>query len=288
MASWQDSGEWVAFPKIPKDTRVKHSINGLFLRAFGRFKDDLIIDFKQKVSPYHVTLILQSCTRDENGEKLDQAFFWDLTVGKRIECLLTIATLGPDNPSTLAFRFRCSSTACQQQMEMDIPIAEFTDLEHQTDDSYSQLIELAGENLNVRKPTARDQLEWLKYPFDDEKEAAETMVRTLIVDSKKTSSIKPLLFTDEVMERINKAMEDFDPLVNFRLQAQCPYCSDEDFYELELEKLALQKLYESRLNLLKTIHRLATQYHWSEQQILAIPPWRQSHYLTLIGKEETR
>ena len=82
-------------------------------------------------------------------------------------------------------------------------------------------------------------------------------------------------------------MQDFDPLVNFSLQVRCPYCSNEDVYELDLEGLSLQKLYESRLTLLNAIHRLATQYHWSEQQIFAIPPWRRSHYLTLIGKEET-
>ena len=288
MSGWQGSAYWVPFPGIPKDVKAKYSISDLFLRAFGFFEEDLTCDFNQSTGPHLVTQILQGCTRDGDGQMPDQAFFWDLTIGKQIECLLTIAALTPGNPSTLTVRLRCSSATCQQQMEMDISVAELARLQHQADDTDHHLIELAGENINVRNPTGRDQLAWLKHSFTNEKEAAEAMVRSLIVDTEDTPSSNHLAITDEVLGTIKEAMEESDPLVNFSLQVRCPYCSEEDLYELNLEELSVQKLYESRLNLLKAIHRLATQYHWSEQQILSIPPWRRSHYLALIGKEETR
>lgn len=287
MPGWQDSVDWLAFAGIPKDTKVKHSINDLFLRAFGLFEDDLIIDFNRKSGPHVVTQILQGCMRDGGGEILDPSVFWDLTVGKRIECLLTIVALAPNSPSIMAFRFHCSSATCQQRIEMDISVAELADLQHQAEETDHCLIELSGENIEVRKPTARDQLAWLQHPFTDENEAEEKMIRSLIIDTEKTPSGNRLAITPEVVGRVNEAMQDFDPLVNFSLQVRCPYCSEEHLYELDLEGLSLQKLYESRLTLLNAIHRLATQYHWSEQQIFAIPPWRRSHYLTLIGKEET-
>ena len=288
MLGWQGNGYWVPFPRIPKGIRTKYSIRDLFLRAFGFFEEDLNIDFTQKASPHLVTQILQCSTRDKNGEVPNRAFFWDLTIGKRIECLLAIATFNPGNSSKLDVRLRCSSGTCQQQMEMDISLAELTSLQLQADDTDHRLIQIGGENVRIRKPTGSDQLEWLKNSFASEDEAAKAMVRSLIVDTKKTASHKDLPITDDQTETINQAMEEFDPLVNFSLLVNCPDCGKEGRYQLNLEALSLRELHKAKLNLLQAIHRLAAHYHWSELQILSIPPWRRSHYLALIEREETR
>ncbi|HBL57096.1 MAG TPA: hypothetical protein DDZ80_00510 [Cyanobacteria bacterium UBA8803] len=88
------------------------------------------------------------------------------------------------------------------------------------------------------------------------------------------------------LQRLNQVMEDLDPLVNFSLQVICPYCGTENLQDFDLGAWALQQLEQAQQQLLITVHRLASYYHWSEAEIFAIPPWRRSRYLALIEREE--
>src|SRR5918995_5159101 len=85
------------FPRLPASVQTAPAVDDLLLRPFGLSRDDLEIDFNQYSRPRLVTQILRCCTTSKVGEVPDQAFFWSLSSGKRIECLAAIATLG--NPS---------------------------------------------------------------------------------------------------------------------------------------------------------------------------------------------
>ena len=279
-------GYLMPFPRIPDSMGAKYSHNDLSLRPFGLFESDLEVDFHQKIYPHVVTQILACCTRDKNGDTPDQTFFWNLTIGKRIECLLTIVTLG--DVSDITVRLCCLNKACQQQIEIEVSMEELANLQHQIENRGYFDIRLDNEVLSIRRPTGGDQLEWLKGSFPDENVAVKVMIQTLIVNNKKDSSNQESNISEKWVKSINDAMEELDPLVNFNLLAQCPYCGKENQYEIDLEEFSLRKLHEAQLSLLETVHRLAIYYHWSEQQIFSIPPWRRSHYLSLIEKEEDR
>jgi hypothetical protein len=290
MLRLEQHGYLVPFPRVPDSIREKYFIGNLSLRPFGLFENDLEVNFHQKLRPHLVTQVLECCTRDKSGKTPDQAFFWELAVGKRIECLLTIATLR--DSSDLSVRLRCLSEACGQQMGVEISIEELATLQHRADDTF--IIRVGDESLPIRKPTGVDQLEWLKGSYPDEDATAKAMIRTLVLDNEKascgklsrTTSNQEGLIPDEWVQPINSAMEEFDPLVNFSLSVYCPYCEKESQYEIDLEELSLRKLHKAQLQLLDVVHRLAVHYHWSEQQIFSIPPWRRSHYLALIEREE--
>lgn len=278
----------VPFPHIPEDIRVKYSINGLFLRPFGVFEDDLNIDFNQKARPSLVTQILQCCTSDKKGKVLEQDFFWDLTVGKRIECLVTIAMLW--DLSKLSVHLRCSNEMCQQPMELEISQKEIANLQLQSDKTDSFMIQIGDKSLPIRKPTGRDQIKWLKTPFANEDAAIQWMIRSLLYENEKISPDSDIEYTisDEWVKTIDESMEEFDQLVNLNLMVYCPYCEKEGRYKINLEELSLLKLHKAQRGLLQTIHRLAFYYHWSEEDIFSIPPWRRLHYLALIEREGIR
>ncbi len=276
---------WVPFPCVPDNLRAKYSINGLFLRPFGVFKRDIEIDFKQKARPYPVTEILQCCTRDKNGKTPKQNFFWDLTAGKRIECLLTIVMSGYS--SKLSIHLCCLNDNCRQPMEVEISQEEIADFQLQNDKADSFMIQIGDKGHLIRKPTGRDQIEWLNTSFANEDAAMKGMLRTLLHGDDKTSSDIRYPMSDERVKTLNKSMDELDPLVNFDLRAYCPYCDKENRYEINLEELSLYKLQEAQKGLLQTIHRLALHYHWREEDVFSIPPWRRYHYLDLIEKEET-
>ena len=282
---WLEQDSYSApFPRIPDSIIAKYSISDLSIRPFGVFEKDLEICFKEKSRPYLVTRILQCCTDDITGNPPESDFFLDLTVGKRIECLLTLATLG--GSSLLNFSTPCLNRACNQEMEIQISVDELVALEHQYDDSDSFIIRVADESMIVRKPKGYDQLEWLKNSYGDEDEVIKEVLKTLLSRNEKSIRDRGLLFPDEWVQIINDSMDEFDPLVNFNLMVYCPYCGNERLYDIDLEEISLQRLQEAQVSLLRSIHCLAKHYHWNEKQFFSIPPWRRSHYLALIEKEE--
>lgn len=275
----------IPFPSISDRIKTKNSNNSLFLRPFGLCEKDLDIDFAQKVRPQLITQILECCTVDKDGKPMEQSFFLNLTIGKRIECLLNIANSG--NSSNMSIYLRCLNKACQQMMETGVSLEEFTRVQQKEDKGYCD-IRLGSETLSIRRPTGGDQLEWLRYNFTDKDRAVKTMIRTLIRNEEKTLVNQERNIPDEWVNIIDKAMKEFDPLVNFILSVQCPYCGKEDQYEVDLEDLLLRRLHKVQMQLLETVHRLAKHYHWSEHQIFSVPPWRRSYYISLLEKEEDR
>ncbi|MCD4768158.1 MAG: hypothetical protein K8R34_16855 [Methanosarcinales archaeon] len=270
----------VFFPRVPDEAQEKYSYNDLSLRPFGLFKQDLDIDFNQKIHPILVTQILQCCTQSKNEETPEQSFFWNLKVGKRIECLLTIAALS----SGLSIILKCFNEACNERIEVDISPGQMVSLFQEADEKDQCTVKIESEQLVFRKPTGSDQLEWANTSFKDENEVIRTMIRTLIVDeSASFNQHHPV--SDDWIKSVEGAMEEIDPLVNFSLRVCCPYCEKESNFEINLEEIILRKLHEDQLNLLKTVHRIASYYHWTEEQIFSLPSWRRSHYLGLIEKE---
>ncbi len=271
------------FPQLPASAQTVPAIDGLLLRPFGLFRDDLEIDFDQYSRPRLVTQILQCCTTSRGGEAPDQAFFWSLSSGKRIECLAAIATLG--DTSGLTIRLRCPDETCRQEMEVEVSNHELADLQRRSDETDRFLVRIGDEKVPVRVPTGRDQQDWLEASFDDEGIAPNTIIETLLLGP---HSFEEDSVPDEWVQPIDAALEEIDPLVNFVLLVGCPDCGKENRYEVDLQNISLGMLRRDQLRLLRSVHRLALHYHWSEEQIFGLPPWRYSHYLALIETEEDR
>jgi hypothetical protein len=271
------------FPRLPASVQTAPAIDGLLLRPFGLLRDDLEIDFNQYSRPRLVTQILRCCTTSKDGEVPDQAFFWSLSSGKRIECLVAIATLG--DPSGLTVRLRCPDEMCRQEMEVEISTHELADLQRRSDETDRFLVRIGDEKVPVRLPTGQDQQDWLETSFDYEGIAPNTIIETLLLGP---HSFQEDSLPDEWVQPINAALEEIEPLVNFVVLARCPECENENRHEVDLQDVSLGMLHRDQLRLLRSVHRLALHYHWSEEQIFGLPPWRYSHYLALIEKEVDR
>ena len=271
------AGDWVPFPAIPGEIGTRYSVNDLFLRPFGLFGNDLEIDFSQKRRPCLITDILACCTRDMNREIPEKDFFWDLTIGKRIECVLAIVMSG--RATGLPVHPRCLNGMCGEPMEIEFSMEEIAALQHRCDNVDPVSIRIDSRALRFRKPTGRDQLGWLETSFPDEDAAVKKLIRTLGGMDHGAS------IPDQWVGPIDKAMMEMDPLVNFTLTIHCPHCDGEGLYNINLEERLLRELHKAQENLMGTVHCLAEHYHWSEGQILSIPPWRRRHYLALIEKQ---
>jgi sarcosine oxidase delta subunit len=275
------------FPYLPDTITNRYSVGKLWLRPFGLYEQDLEIDFLQEARPCIVTRILECCTRSTaRDENLDSSFFWNLTVGKRIEGLLIIAAL--DGQRDASFQLRCLNKACHEELELELTLEEMAELQRRANDTEQFTVSYGEESFLMRRPTGNDQLLWLKSSYAGEAVAVREMIRALVLDDEEAASIRNDWIDDECVRIINEAIAEVDPLVNFSLQVRCPFCEEQKEYELDLEELSLRRLWRAQRRLLKSVHRLAKNYHWSEQQIFSVPHWRRSYYLSLIGQEEER
>src|SRR5258705_5738837 len=99
----------------------------LALRPFGLYERDLNVDFDRTPRPVLVTHLLDCCTRDVPQQEVDQSLLWNLPVGKRIECLLTLLPSGAG--SAIAVAFRCPNPACEERSEIEISIEQIAALQ---------------------------------------------------------------------------------------------------------------------------------------------------------------
>jgi hypothetical protein len=81
--------------------------------------------------------------------------------------------------------------------------------------------------------------------------------------------------TDADVERIGAALEESSPEVARRATGNCPTCGE----TIDIEVDPYLCLYLGAERLLDEVEALAATYHWSEQDILALPRERRRRYL---------
>lgn len=274
-----------SFPSLPESVTAGRSVGDLRLRPFGLYESDLNVDFNQPLRPFLVTDILECCTREIKGKEVEPGFFWRLPVGKRIECLLTLAASGTG--SEISRTFRCLNEECGLDLEVEMSADEIAAQQNEAYESEQIQVSLRTDSVALRRPTADDQRAWLENRFADEPSAIQAMMRTLLVGERGKAAIAETI-TGELVQAVDRAMEEHDPLVNFTATVKCSSCGTESLLEIDLEELSLRRLRQAQLRLLASVHSLAAHYHWSEPQIFSVPYWRRAWYLSLIEKEKNQ
>jgi len=272
-----------AFPPVPRDTLARCNLRDLALRPFGLFEEDLDVDFERTPRPYLETRILRCCTRTSGGARVGPEFFWGLELGKRTECLLTIAALG--DGSDFAVNLRCGNPACRRQMEIELTVDEIASLQRSAEDSAVARVQAGSQALSVRRPTGEDQLAALKQTHRSEASAREYMAVALIADGSRNGGGA---LPESWVEAVGEALDDLDPLVNFSVRVNCPFCERSEKHYIDLGDLALRRLQAAQQRLVHLVHRLGSYYHWSEREIFAVPHWRRLRYLRLIERDDKR
>ncbi|OQX18476.1 MAG: hypothetical protein BWK76_07415 [Desulfobulbaceae bacterium A2] len=261
--------------------------HGLSLRAFGQQAQDRDMDFDQTPRPWLETQILASCTLDGHDGFPDEDFFWQMELGHRLQCLVQIAALSEEN-GRLHVEMRCPRTDCRLEMELDLAPDELLHMWQTTPSRPTVDVPIAGRLVRLRHPRGRDQRAWLQRTFVTSGEATLAMLETLMLDEHDETPWTDGMPDAETLTTIGAALAAADPRLNFSLRVTCPDCGQTESHSLDLGTLALSRLRQAQGRLLHTIHALASHYHWSEAQILAIPPWRRARYLALIQQEAGR
>ncbi len=228
-------------------------------RAFGGALADLDLDLDHGSPPMATTRVLAGCL-EADGAAPDEMEIWGWTVNRRLQGLLavTVATRGEAWTPTI------TCDACTAAMDLPLALGAF----RRESDPLAVACDLGGETVEVAMPTGADQRAWLAAGDD----APAAMLARLLPDA-----------ADDRLPAVEAALAEADPLTVLEIETRCPECDAENRLELDLEAICLALLAAARPRLIDDIHALAMAYHWTEAEILAVPPERRRLYLDRIG-----
>ena len=263
------------FPDLPQWlTAGIHAATPAGMRPFGASQEDLTVDFRMARRPELMTQLLCLCCESSDGLPSDDALFLKMPIGLRIALIVRLAQL--TNPGPFSWHLHCT---CNEENEFELTAAQILSLSDGILDSESTSVVIGEDTSTVRRPTAHDQMRWLSQSDESQSKA---MLRSILV----SPSLEELLgkghTLDSIAVALEGAMDSFDPLPCFQLSVGCPQCGITQEVSPDLTGAALDRLQRAQRAALEDVHRLASRYHWTEDQILGLPQWRRQSYLELI------
>lgn len=234
------------------------------LRALGQ-AEDLDLDFTARNRPALVTDLLARCSRSA-----DAGYWWNQAVGRRTRGLLELLAL-TEGRERLGLTATCVQPACAELFEFELPLRGLPEA-----DSSFVALQLGERRVRLRLPLGSDLRDWHAAGPATRAQALDLMFASLLVEGE-------LAAGDEAT--VAAAVAAHDPLVDFSVSCHCPGCGEPAEVAVDLEGLALRRLARAQRALLQEVHLLASQYGWTEAEVLAVPPARRAQYRALIEEQ---
>jgi len=251
------------------------------VRAYGSEIADLDIHFGHGAAHGLTCDLLCACLRDESGcpAAFDDLITW--TLARRLQALLQIR-LAEQPEAKLSVAAACG--ACRGGFEFELELARFVQpLGIDRDPPALAWPSPDGHALTVRLPCAADLQAWQAQGLHSSAQLAAALVETMDGLSPSAGFMLPESWAEALAEHLAEA----DPLTAMSVAAACPECGQHNDVDVDLEGLLLEGFARTQRQLLDDLARIASAFHWSETQILALPAWRRARYLARIDSMES-
>jgi hypothetical protein len=171
--------------------------------------------------------------------------------------------------------------ACDSRLEFSLDSGElrpdvYTPRENRLD------LREGGYELSFRGPSAGDLLAAASCSTIDEARAV-MLQRCLITATRAGAAVEASALPDFLVEKLEQAIEEMDPLAETLLDLTCPACENRWQAALDLGSFVWAEVSASARRLLADVHRLASAYGWREGEVLALSKSRRRLYLELVG-----
>ena len=170
-------------------------------------------------------------------------------------------------------RARCPQPQCRQDIELELPLANFA-----LASAAHTEIHAEGARLTLRLPNGEDQRRWLLQSPPGGAIEESRCARDVVVAVNDATPAPDWQPSAAVVDAIGDALAALDPLTALNVSVSCPDCATLIAVDIDLEALALAHLRKTQLALLDDVHRLAQAYAWAETDIVNLPAWRRAYY----------
>lgn len=239
---------------------------------------DVIFD---EPGPALITTVLGCALYDKRGQRPGVEQLWQASIGGRLQALIAVARA--TRGDTLYWQQSCQNARCRSPMEMDLDLAGIGQLQ----DQVRPIITVDSDcgTLRLRLPTGSDQLRWRKLAATDPDALTGVMAKDLLVSVSGKAPAEDWQLPAACFREIEDRLEEADPLTVFKIVVECPECGEQQSMDCDLEPLLLTELRHAQARLFDEVDRLASHYHWSEADILAMTPQRRQQYLERLDRE---
>ncbi|HEY5957352.1 MAG TPA: hypothetical protein VIV60_12390 [Polyangiaceae bacterium] len=230
------------------------------------------------------TAILARCVTLNDGQAVDEEFVRNLVVGDREALLLHLQRMSSGD------RFSCVLTCPQCRDRMDFELELRTLLlppyEHAQSSHLASIADGEGKSYEVqfRLPTGADQEFVAALALQDCAAAARVLLERCIevIDNGATTGVP-----DAVTAGLPNLMAKLDPQAELILHVHCPSCETQFDTQFDASRVVHATMDQALLLLLRDVHRLASYYHWTEAEILALSAEKRRIYCDLISQEQS-
>jgi hypothetical protein len=220
--------------------------------------------------PRRISTVLAAALEHIGGRRTDLDEVHRLPVGDRQFLARRLAgALGQD---ILWLAPRCS--ACGARFDVRIVQSSLPVKEAGPSFPWTEAV-LSWGRCRLRVPTGEDQEAVADIPDDDD--AVRALARRCIVAPLPPPGTD---LTDGDVSRVEQALESVAPEVTSLAESTCPECGEVN--RIPLDPYAC--ITAGSDDLWDEVHEIATVYHWSERDILALPRERRRSYLNRIAR----
>lgn len=185
----------------------------------------------------------------------------------RLLALLYISMYGDKIESTLHCR------NCGQKFDLDFSLRELLTHYYTVPASISDNGRFEVEpGISFRLPTGEDEI---LATGSSIKQAEQLLLERCLLDGNIAAD----------SEKVQSKMAALAPVLNLKMEAHCPECEHSQEVQFDMQSFFLAKIKQERPLLIREIHSIASQYHWSQQEILELPRKIRKQYAALIESD---
>lgn len=171
----------------------------------------------------------------------------------------------------------CPARGCGSRIDIEFSIGDY--LAHHTPRSPRGVARgaeagwftIADTDVSFRLPSGADQAALSREP-----DAVGELVQRCI---------RPSTVVAKTLRRVESAMAALAPNLFGELDGVCPECGATVGIPFDPQRWVLHELRGEATFVYEEVHLLAARYHWSEQEILALPRIRRARYAELVHAE---
>jgi hypothetical protein len=221
-----------------------------------------------------LTLLTAACP------EIDSEALAGLSIGERDARLLQLREwmFG----SYLVNTARCPQ--CAQRVEWENRIADIrTNPSKSTSSSAEFNLNVADYGLRYRLPTSMDIAAVMNAPRGDS--TPQDLLKRCIVSARHAGEVcDPGSLPQDVLAALGRRIEELDPQAEIRIDLTCPQCSHKWDVLFDIASFLWTEINHWAERTLRSVHKLASTYGWSERTILNLSPVRRQLYLGLVNQ----
>jgi hypothetical protein len=222
--------------------------------------------------PGQVTLALLAALAKVGGQAPDIGMIEAMSVADRQFLMMRLAGVLGLDPAWLT----ANCGRCGESFDFSLHYAELPIKPAGSGFPYVR-IHIDGGMLTLRVPSGLDQRSVLEIA---DLVAARLALALRCVTGWDGGEPARLELSADQVAAIEAAIEAVAPEIATEVLATCPECGEGNRVGID-PYFCLSRVSEE---LFSEVHRLASHYHWSEAEILALPRWRRRRYLALIDR----